>query len=468
MMKDRHARYAALASAKENDAMGMELEERGVGATLRLWNDHDLKLLSDVGAQDAVRTAIAMEFANKSTGDDVTLSNMRPDDRDDNGILFDVRVKLMSYAKVRPVTRLISRAFNNPSSFEARVRSELQSAGRPHKARARIVREHGELLTPRAEQTAPQITKLFPSAADDVGRVRERLDGMERRAAEREAARLAKLHAGKVRVQGDRFWRCFNCQQRNRVGTQVCATCKRDSSFTPKSSILLGKPIALPLHATGPENMSVEQVFQLAKEGVDFNERDHYGLSALHAAAKAGKASIVDALLRSRPIRVDLEARTKDDWRALHYAANAGSSEVIERLVQEGCELDTLTRAAGHAPLHLCAIANTHRAAIKLIEAGVDVDVRSRVTAQTPLHLACWHGNIEMTELLLKAGADPEARDREGWVPLQLAEFRGHDQVEYVLLDNGADKGDWQSALWDAVKEASASATEGAGGRRSY
>ena len=149
-MKDRHARYAALASAKENDAMGMELEERGVGATLRLWNDHDLKLLSDVGAQDAVRTAIAMEFANKSTGDDVTLSNMRPDDRDDNGILFDVRIKLMSYAKVRPVTRLISRAFNNPSGFEARVRSELQSAGRPHKARARIVREHGELLTPRA------------------------------------------------------------------------------------------------------------------------------------------------------------------------------------------------------------------------------------------------------------------------------------------------------------------------------
>ena len=63
-MKDRHARYAALASAKENDAMGMELEERGVGATLRLWNDHDLKLLSDGGAQDALRTAIMSRSAS--------------------------------------------------------------------------------------------------------------------------------------------------------------------------------------------------------------------------------------------------------------------------------------------------------------------------------------------------------------------------------------------------------------------
>ena len=84
-MDDRHARYAALESAKESDTMGMELEERGVGATLRLWNDLDLKLLSDVRAQDAVRTAVAMEFANKSSGDDVTLSNMRSDERDDNG-----------------------------------------------------------------------------------------------------------------------------------------------------------------------------------------------------------------------------------------------------------------------------------------------------------------------------------------------------------------------------------------------
>jgi hypothetical protein len=44
------------------------------------------------------------------------------------------------------------------------------------------------------------------------------------------------------------------------------------------------------------------------------------------------------------------------------------------------------------------------------------------------------------------------ATDREGWVPLQLAQFRDNVDVEHLLLDNSAKQGSWDDELWRSVK----------------
>ena len=186
---------------------------------------------------------------------------------------------------------------------------------------------------------------------------------------------------------------------------------------------------------------------------MNLDARDFYGLGAMHTCAAAGRMALVDALLACG---ADPEAETKDCWRPLHYAANAGSSETVERLLRvPGLATACLTRAAGHAPLHLCAAANTASAAQTLVDAGVDVDVVSRVTGQTPLHVAAWHGSLEMVEVLIKGNANLMAMDKEGWVPLQLAQFRNNVEVEHLLIDNGAKQGDWVDPVWQSVKEKS-------------
>eukprot|EP00937_MAST-01D_sp_MAST-1D-sp2_P001578 g1578.t1 len=467
---DAYARYHDKMMDKQHGEP-MELEERFVGLSMRLWADPSLDLLGDERTREAVRTTLALHFLNKASGEsDVELLRVIADDRGDNGVRFDVRLRLMSFSRVGSVERAVARAFDQPEPLEGRLRGELRAVGRGtgQGPRARVVTMQGELGTPRGQQLLPQRAKLFPAGAPDLRATRERLAAMARRDAGTEVQRLAVVRASKVRATDARAWRCHLCGQRNQTGTMTCRTCGRASSYGPKSLARPREPAPLPLHANGPAGVSVEQVFTLAQEGVDFNARDHFGLSALHAAARAGRAALVDALLRARPARggrADVEARTKDDWRPLHYAAQAGSSETVQRLAREGCALDEPTRAAGHAPLHLCAIADTAEAAQSLIEAGVDVNAHSRVTGQTPLHLAAWHGNLAMTEVLLRAGADMEARDKEGWVPLQMAQFRGHEAVEHLLLDNHARQGTWRTPLWDSVKKASFEQKEGKAGR---
>ena len=458
-MSSDYERYAAYESNVADKGDPMELESRHVGCAMRLWDDASLNFVANDRVQQIVRRVLALEFANKADrdGEVAELTRLRDDDRNDSGVRFDLRLTLGSFAAVGPANRRIAGAFDAPDAIQAAVRRELRMAGQPCKTRVRVVEPHGELETPRGARVLPRQTKIFPTKDTAVEQMRARLGGIAARADAAAAGRqLVLAKAKRVRSSGGesgsggRYWQCHLCANKNGLGTLACSVCKRASSYNPKSAVAVRAPRPMALHGEGPTRVSVEQVLAMHRQGVDFDARDFYGLAALHCCAQAGRMRLVDALLRCG---ADAEAVTKDEWRPLHYAANAGSSETVERLLQAGVGTSCLTKAAGHAPLHLCAAANTAHAAQTLLDkGGVDVDVVSRVTGQTPLHLAAWHGSLETVEVLLKANANIAATDREGWVPLQLAQFRDNVAVEHLLLDNSAKQGSWDDDLWRSVK----------------
>ncbi|RVE45604.1 hypothetical protein evm_009717 [Chilo suppressalis] len=128
---------------------------------------------------------------------------------------------------------------------------------------------------------------------------------------------------------------------------------------------------------------------------------DATGGTALHSAARGGRASTALCLLKAgaEPSRPDA-----DGWTPLRAAAWAGHAEVVEVLLEYGCDVDC-----------------------------VDADNR------TALRAAAWSGHESVVAKLLTAGADPDKADAEGRTPLIAAAYMGHADIVRALLDAGAD-----------------------------
>lgn len=67
--------------------------------------------------------------------------------------------------------------------------------------------------------------------------------------------------------------------------------------------------------------------------GIDFNEKDCFGLNSLHLAAKAGNEFVVISLIAWG---CDVNAVDQRNFTPLHYAALNGNYKVVRALLQSG------------------------------------------------------------------------------------------------------------------------------------
>ena len=141
----------------------------------------------------------------------------------------------------------------------------------------------------------------------------------------------------------------------------------------------------------------------LLDAGADFNARDQFGQSPLHAAAALNSNSAVTTAL----LDAGAAPNVRDDLglTPLHFAASSGYSEVIQAL------LDT----------------------------GADVNARDS-EGRTALHDAAAYSGTEVIQTLLNAGAAIDARNVVGETPLTVAIKHDNSPVVRVLQDNGASR----------------------------
>lgn len=123
---------------------------------------------------------------------------------------------------------------------------------------------------------------------------------------------------------------------------------------------------------------------------------------------------------------------------ALHRAARLGRADRIEQLLHEAdVALEEHGGRYGWTPLMEAVGMGQKRAAICLLDAGADIEARG-TEQQTALHEAAENGSVAFLSMLLERGADIEAADKWGQTALILAAKFDYEQVVVFLVARGA------------------------------
>lgn len=156
--------------------------------------------------------------------------------------------------------------------------------------------------------------------------------------------------------------------------------------------------------------------------------------SPLVDAVKHKDVAAVRALLQKR---VDVNATEGDGATALHWAAYADDAQLVEILIAAGARVNVANDLA-ITPLHLAG-ANGNRLIVKmLLDKGANPNAVSE-TGVTPLMEAARSGNAAAVRALVGAGADVNTKERDrGQTALMWAVSRRHPDIVKILIENGA------------------------------
>ena len=170
--------------------------------------------------------------------------------------------------------------------------------------------------------------------------------------------------------------------------------------------------------------------------GVDIAESG-FGATPLCLAAEAGKAGVVDVLLKAG---MDVNTTTNDGATPLLLAAKEGHEYIVEQLLKAGADPDGTAMDDGTTPL-IAAIWNGNLGVVEqLLESGANVDKQRTDDGSSPLLVATMKGRDSIVEQLIEAGADfNKARTDDGTTPLLMAAGQGNGLLVERLLRSGAD-----------------------------
>ncbi len=168
--------------------------------------------------------------------------------------------------------------------------------------------------------------------------------------------------------------------------------------------LLLASPVADAPVADAAMSGDIVEVRRLLSAGEDVNEAQGDGMTALHWAALQGEVELAELLIEAE---ASLEAGTRvGQHTPLHVASRAGRAGVVEVLLRAGGEANART-ATGATPLHFAAAAGSADAIRALLEHKADADAPEPAWGQTPLMFAATAGRTDAVRTLLEAGADP-------------------------------------------------------------
>jgi ankyrin repeat protein len=158
--------------------------------------------------------------------------------------------------------------------------------------------------------------------------------------------------------------------------------------------------------AAAAESGDREAVRALLKKGLDVNEAQGDGTTALHWAAIKGDAELAQMLIFAG---ANVRATTRiGAYTPLYLAAKGGYSGVVAALLAAGADAKAVT-SNGTTPLMIAAAAGDTKSITSLIENGAEINARDGAKGETPLIFAAGFNRTEAVKLLLAKGADHTA-----------------------------------------------------------
>ncbi|KAF5935048.1 hypothetical protein HYC85_026177 [Camellia sinensis] len=165
---------------------------------------------------------------------------------------------------------------------------------------------------------------------------------------------------------------------------------------------------------------------QLLRRGLDPNESDNNGRSALHIAASKGSENCVLLLLDygASPNSRDLEGNVPI-WEAMM----ADHEPVVKILADNGA-----TISSGDVGQFSCTATEQNNLELlkKILYHGGDVTLPNS-NGSTALHVAVCEGNTEIVKFLLDQGTNIDKPDIHGWTPRDLADQQGHEDIKTLF-----------------------------------
>ena len=175
--------------------------------------------------------------------------------------------------------------------------------------------------------------------------------------------------------------------------------------------------------------------------------------STILMAAKKDQTAITETQITRH--NGDPDKQDNNGLTALCHASHSGHSEVVQILLKGGADPNIQMKDRWTALMF--ASQNGHSEVVQiLLKGGADPNIQAK-TELTALMSASENGHSEVVQILLKGGADPNIQEEHGWAALMLASKNGHSEVVQILLKGGADPNiqveDGSTALMNASQD---------------
>jgi ankyrin repeat protein len=142
----------------------------------------------------------------------------------------------------------------------------------------------------------------------------------------------------------------------------------------------------------------LDELQALIRKGVNINEENEFGSTALHGAIAYKNLDAIALLLEHG---ADVAVQDRDGSTALHYACEHKLPRVAEELLKRNPGLVAIADKYGNQPLWTAAF--------------------------NP------KGDYGLVQLLLRYGADPQHRNNVNMAPIDMAKRRGDDALVRIL-----------------------------------
>ncbi|XP_075237812.1 uncharacterized protein LOC142334030 [Lycorma delicatula] len=197
-------------------------------------------------------------------------------------------------------------------------------------------------------------------------------------------------------------------------------------------------------------NMNKKIIFDAICRGADVNAVDEDGDSPLiNAVINKCDREVIIKLIESG---ADVNVKDKDGVPVLRYAAfSSDYKELMKILVHYGANINIQNNEGETVLMYLLRFNWGKELVSNVIELGADVNLRNN-HGETPLMVAIYSlfeyfiPDLGIITLLIKNGANVNDTDNEGYCPLihaLLNKCRGNDNIFRILLDCGADLGNY-------------------------